>query len=161
MPLPSITKDISAADGAKIVEEAKSWKGTPYKLVGSGSIKCDGGDCSGSSWRIYVAVGLTYDYQATGTFIKYVTTKKRFRELAADEAKQEGDLLHWSSHMAIYTSFALDKENATTARVNPAGKPWTQTNDMWTATHRDGPAYRPDKMSYFKPTAPRVFRYQK
>lgn len=31
------TKDISATDGAKLVIEAASWKGTPYQFVGAGS----------------------------------------------------------------------------------------------------------------------------
>lgn len=161
MPLPSVNRDISAADGAKIVEEAKGWKGTPYKLVGAGSIKNDGSDCSGSSWRIYTAVGFPYVFQASATFLGYVEEKKRFRQLATTDAKQEGDLLHWSDHMAIYTSFADDKDNAVTNRVNAAGQAWKQINDMWTATHPGGLAYRPDKMSYFKTSPPRVFRYQK
>lgn len=158
---PASTKDISAAEGAKLVLEAKSWKGTPYKLVGAASIKGTGGDCSGSTWCIYTAAGFAYDYRNTATFAAYVAEKKNFRKLGAGEAKQDGDLLLWSDHMAIYSSFALDKDNATTARVNAKGANWTQANDMWTATRPGGGPYQPHKMAYFKPTVPAVYRYQK
>ena len=156
-----MAKDISAADGALVVAEAKTWKGTPYKLVGAGSIKGDGGDCSGSTWRVYTAVGFAYDYRNSATLDSYVVEKKKFRKLGAAEAKQEGDLLLWSDHMAVYTSFASDAENAVTGRVTAKGAHWDQVNDMWTATHTGGPAYQANKMSYFKITAPQVYRYQK
>jgi cell wall-associated NlpC family hydrolase len=98
----SKNSDISADEGAKITAEARTWKDTPYKLVGAGSIKGSGGDCSGSSWRIYTAAGLPYEYRSTSTFIDYVNKTKRFRELRGNEAMQEGDLLFWPDHMAIY-----------------------------------------------------------
>jgi hypothetical protein len=62
--------------------------------------------------------------------------------------------------MAIYTSFSMDKDNATTARTNAQG-PWTQVNDMWTATRPGGGAYQPGKISYFRSELPTVWRYQK
>ncbi len=153
--------DITAADGALITVQAMAWKGTPYQLVGPGSVVGHGGDCSGSTWRIYGAAGFAYDYQATGTFPDYVVRKKRFRELSPGEAMQEGDLLYWSNHMAIYSGFANDTPDAATDRVNTAGRHWTQNNDMWTASKPGGPVYGPAKMSYFKPDRPRIFRYQK
>jgi hypothetical protein len=159
-PSMAVTKDISANDGAKLVLEAKAWKGTAYRLVGAGSIKGEGGDCSGSTWRIYTAAGFAYDYCSTASFVAYVAEKKKFRKLGA-EAKQEGDLLLWADHMAIYTSFASDKDNATTARVTNKGVKWTQINDMWTATRPGGGPYQPHKMAYFKTVAPTVYRYQK
>jgi hypothetical protein len=162
MALQPQNRDISAADGATITMQAKAWKGTPYKLVGPGSILGDGGDCSGSTWRIYAAAKFDYDYQATATFPDYVAAKKKFRELGPDEAMQEGDILYWSNHMAIFSNFANDPDDASVDRVNAKGQHWTQTNDMWTATHPGGKPYGPGKMSYFKPDEPpRVFRYQK
>jgi hypothetical protein len=158
---PAKNSDISTDDGAKITAEARTWKDTPYKLVGAGSIKGDGGDCSGSTWRIYEAAGFKYDYRSTSAFVDYVKDKKRFRELGGGEAMQEGDILFWPDHMAIYSTFAGDKDDATTDRVNNKGRHWTQVNDMWTATHPGGQDYEPAKMSFFKSTAPRVFRYQK
>jgi NlpC/P60 family len=153
--------DISAEEGAKITAEAQTWKGTPYKLVGAGSIKNDGGDCSGSTWRIYTAAGFTYEYRNTSTFIDYVTQKKKFREIPGGDPKQEGDLLFWPDHVAIYTTFAADKDDASTDRVNKKGQHWTQVNDIWTATNPTGGPYQPAKMSFFKTSPPRVFRYQK
>jgi len=154
-------QDITPAEGVKITAEARSWGGTPYKLVGSGSIKSDGGDCSGSTWRIYGAAGFAYEYQATSGFLDYNARQKRFRELGAGEAMQEGDVLFWPDHMAIYSDFAADPDDASTARVTAKGAHWTQHNDMWSATRPGGAAYGPANMGYFKPTKPRIFRYQK
>lgn len=86
---------------------------------------------------------------------------KKFRKLSAMEEKQEGDMLVWSDHMAIYTSFVSDVTNGSTPRVNAKGAKWTQQNDMWTATRPGGGPYQPHKMSYFKPTPPDVYRFQK
>ena len=153
-------KDVSVDDGNLIVAEAATWKGTPYLLNGPASMKGAGGDCSGSTQKIYSAANCPYEFQMTGTFPAYAIQSGLFRELGAGEAKQEGDLLSWSSHMAIYSSFANDPDDATTARVTN-GQKWTQHNDMWTAWHTDGPAYSPAKLGYFRPEPPRVFRYQK
>lgn len=161
MATPNETNDISPAAGMKLVQEAKTWKGTPYALVGSNSVKGINGDCSGSSWRIYVAAGFPYDYRNSAAFPVYAIQSKKFRKLGVTEAKQEGDLLVWSDHIAIYTSFGSDVANATTPRVNAKGTPWTQHNDMWTATRPGGGPYQPNKMSYFKPTPPDVYRYQR
>lgn len=151
--------DITPEQGRAIVTAAAEWKGTAYSLVGAASVRGKGGDCSGSSWLIYKAAGLPYDYQASGTFVDYVNRTHRFREVTAREARQEGDLLYWPGHMAIYSTFANDPANLTTPRVNKAGSKWTQTNDMWSATHTGGPAYGPGASRYFRDTAPRVFRY--
>jgi cell wall-associated NlpC family hydrolase len=69
--------DISATDGALITTEAASWKGTPYSFVGAGTTKGEngGGDCSGTTWRIYSNAGFKYEYQATATFPQYVMDK--------------------------------------------------------------------------------------
>ena len=59
--------------------------------------------------------------------------------------------------MAIYSTFAGDPGDATTARVNKAGKSYTQTNDMWTAFHvpkvdEEPPSLTPhSKSPYFRP----------
>ena len=93
--------------------------------------------------------------------MKYVDKEKKFRELDKTENKQEGDILYWEGHMAIFSSFNDDTEDAKTDRIGKKGNHWTQVNDMWTATHPGGPAYQPGKMAYFKSSEPRVFRYQK
>ena len=153
--------DITADDGAKIVAEAKSWKGTSYKSVGAGSIKGESGDCSGSTWRIYEKVGYVYAFQSTAAFPGCNDTSKKFRELAKAEKSQEGDLLYWNGHMAVYSSFASDTDNAITPRMKGEVH-FKQINDMWTATHPGGPPYQPHKISWFKGgAAPRIFRFQK
>lgn len=153
--------DITADEGKLIVAEAATWKGTPYSLIGDHSVKGVGGDCSGSTNKIYIAAGFPYDYAMSSDFPAYAIKSGHFRKLDQNEVKQEGDLLSWSDHMAIYTSFAADRPNATTARTNPAGKPWTQINDMWTASKPKGPAYGPNVMRFFKTVPPTVYRYQK
>jgi hypothetical protein len=153
--------DITADEGKKIVAEAATWKGTPYSLIGAGSTKGAGGDCSGSTCKIYTVAGFPYDYQQSSAFPAYAIKSGHFRQLAATDTKQEGDILSWPDHMAIYSSFADDRANGTTARTNKAGKLWTQVNDMWTASHSGGPVYAPNNMHFFKPGPPTVFRYQK
>ena len=160
MATPPPNKDISSIIGARIVAEAATWKGTPYKLIGAASKKGEGGDCSGTTCLIYSAAQCPYSYQSTVSFITYSSNSALFRLLADDEQKQEGDILHWPGHMAIYSSFASDPDNSTTARTTNKGVNYTQFNDMWSATHTDGPPYGPNRMEYFKPGKPKVFRYQ-
>jgi hypothetical protein len=81
-------------------------------------------------------------------FPDYALKSGLFRELGSGEDKQDGDILSWSNHMAIYCTFAADTENATTPRVNKNGSKWTQNNDMWTASHPDGPTYAPAEMRW-------------
>ena len=161
-PGSSDGSDINVGEGKQIVKEAASWKGTEYQKIGDKSVKKVGGDCSGSTWRIYQAAGFPYPYQATATFAKYVQSSGGFRELKSGEAHQDGDLLLWSSHMAIYTSFADDQDNATTQRTNKSGTAFTQRNNMWSATRTGGLPYGPYRIEYFSTTEkPRYFRYQK
>jgi hypothetical protein len=161
--------DITGDDGKKITSEAASWKGTKYALVGEKSQKGSSGDCSGTTFKIYSApaVGFKYEYRSTQFFAVYAAQSKLFRLLEADEPKQDGDLLLWSHHMAIYSSFtsALERPFATTLRPGKNGKTWTQVNDMWTASHPDTPTnpsipYGPAAMKYWFPDdPPDVYRY--
>jgi hypothetical protein len=166
IPPPPITEppksDISANQGAKITAEARTWKGTPYKSIGQASEKGVGGDCSGITWSSYRAAGFAYKYKETALFLDYVKRTNQFREVAPNEKKQEGDILYWPNHMAIYSTFANDPADATTLRHNAMKQPWTQKNDMWTATNPNGPAFEPAAMFWFKHgEPPRVFRYQR
>ena len=154
-------KDISAEEGTTIAIEAATWKGTPYSLNGQASAKGIGGDCSGITYRIYSAAHFPYPYLSSGTFRTDAVTNGLFRELAPTEAKQDGDILSWPNHMAIYSTFAKDLDNATTARVTKSGSPWTQRNDMWTASHPGGPGFAAAEMRWWRSDAPKVFRYQK
>jgi hypothetical protein len=153
--------DISRADGERIVAEAVTWIGTPYSLIGAASTKQEGGDCSGSTCKIFAAVGFAYSYQASGTFRQYAANTGRFREVLATEARQSGDILSWPNHMAVHAEFATTDLNATTDRINSSGTHWTQVNDMLTATHPGGSNYQAAKRHYFRPDLPRVYRYQR
>ena len=164
MGAPEVKPGVSAENGALISSEAASWMGTPYALVGNNSTKGEtgGGDCSGTTCKIFAAAGFLYDYQATATFPTYAMRTGLFRELDPGESKQSGDLLYWSDHMAIYSTFMSASEAGfkTTPRTNKKGQPWTQYNDMWTASHPGGSAYRASAILYSgKPTAPRIFRW--
>jgi cell wall-associated NlpC family hydrolase len=156
--------DISSSDGSRITAEAATWKGTPYSLVGAASTKgtTGGGDCSGSTFKIYQAAGFAFEYHSAGQFPAYALSSGHFRELNTGEAKQDGDILSWSDHMAIYSTFmsAAETKDKTTNRTNKQGHGWIQNNDMWTATHTGGGPYHPGALIYSgKPTAPRVFRW--
>ncbi|BDC52068.1 hypothetical protein F183_A43830 [Bryobacterales bacterium F-183] len=153
--------DISLEQGKLIVAEAKTWKGTPYMLVGGNSEKGVKGDCSGTTFKIYQAAGFPYEYQMTVNFPDYAVKSGKFRKMEPADPKQEGDVLWWPGHMAIYTSFADDSANATTPRVNKSGQPYKQMNDMWTASNPNGgPPYGPGKIEYFRKDKPTLYRYQ-
>lgn len=153
--------DINFADGQKITNEASTWIGTPYALIGPKSIKGVGGDCSGSTYLIYKAAGFPYDYQVAAAFAEYAVKSGLFRQIGTGEQKQDGDILSWPNHMAIYASFQNDKTHATTPRVSRKGQKWTQVNDMLTASHPHGADYAPAEMRWWRPDPPKVFRYQK
>lgn len=153
-------RDITANEALPLIKEAATWKGTSYSLRGASSVKGVAGDCSGTTFLIYRAAGFPYDYQPSGTFPTYARHSGIFRLLASDEPVQVGDVLSWPNHMAIYAGSALQKEDATTARVNASGKSWTQHNDIFTATRPNGPAYMPASLRYWRPDPPKIYRYQ-
>ncbi|HEY1755878.1 MAG TPA: hypothetical protein VGG72_10815 [Bryobacteraceae bacterium] len=157
-------KDIPLSDGRLIVAEAATWKGTPYKENGPKSEKGVAGDCSGTTQKIYTVATCPYEYQSSHTFPEYALKSGLFRELQAGERKQDGDILLWPGHMAIYCSFATDPNNAKTPRLNKNNEKWTQVNDMWTASNPKphSPPYFASRMEYwFDGARPRVFRYLK
>lgn len=157
-------KDISTEEGKSITAEAATWKSTPYKLVGPTSTKAVGGDCSGITQKIYTAAHFPYTYTQAPDFPAYAIKSKLFRALTDGEAKQDGDILCWPNHVAIYSTFKGDPGNATTIRRQKSGKgTWVQVNDMWTASHPDPGSYAfgPAQLKWWRPDAPKVFRYQK
>src|SRR5262249_14834780 len=102
--------DITSDEGQRITLEALSWKGTRDALVGDGSRKGHSGDCSGTTNKIYVAAGFPYDYRSAGTFEAYATSSGLFRKVREDEPRQDGDILLWDDHMAIYSTFSSTLE---------------------------------------------------
>lgn len=107
---------------------------------------------------IYAKAGFRYEYPATTTFAACVRETGRFRELGANAPRQDGDILFWSNHMAIYSTFVRDQADATTARINKQHRAWTQSNDMWTALHPGGQVFGPAELHFWRPDKPRVFR---
>ncbi len=152
-------RDISAAQGTLITAEAATWSGTKYVSIGEASSKGVGGDCSGSTFRIYAAAGFPYDYRRTEDFPAYALKSGHFRELAAGDKPQDGDVLSWHGHMSIYSTFSTASEAASATTKDRRGA--AQFNDMWTAFHPGGPVYGPAKASYFRPDPPHIFRYQR
>ena len=130
--------------------------------MGDKSVKQNGGDCSGSTYKIYDKAGFPYDYSNSANFQSYAISSGLFREIGIGEANQDGDILSWTNHMAIFSKFFDDKINANTSRIKKGGHAWIQSNDMWTATKPNGPVYQPNNIHYFKGgVQPKVFRYQK
>jgi cell wall-associated NlpC family hydrolase len=102
-------RDISARDKEKVLEAADDWLGTPYAprntlLAGGQAKKKEGGDCSGSTNRIFDEAGLGYKYTESTKFSEAVKNGKiPFRKVEADEI-QPTDVVVFEGvgHMAIY-----------------------------------------------------------
>ena len=115
-PAGPVVRDVSATEGAAIVAQAALWKDTPYadqphlqpagpyqQYNGNRAERGVGGDCSGSTWKIYEAAGLAYSYRASGAWASSVDSAQiPFRRLSAEESLQLGDVLRFSGHLAVF-----------------------------------------------------------
>lgn len=149
---------ITEVDGWKIIEAARAWEGTPYKLVGGASVKGIGGDCSGTTNKSFVAAGFPYPYQSTANFADYAMKSHRFRKIDPDkQAMQAGDVLLWPGHMAIYAPFPEGDPRRDTCVVKQGKK---MANDMYTAfnSHTEKP-YGPYNIKTFRGDKYSVYRY--
>jgi hypothetical protein len=149
---------ITEAEGWKIVEAAKAWEGTPYRLVGANSVRHVGGDCSGTTNKIFAAAGFSYRYQSTANFAAYVEKSLRFRKInPASQALQAGDILLWPGHMAIYAPFPESDFRRDTGVVLRGER---MVNNMYTAfnTHSNK-GYGPYNIPTFRRDAYKVYRY--
>ncbi|MEO7578245.1 MAG: hypothetical protein ABIT83_11610, partial [Massilia sp.] len=149
---------LSEAAGWKIIEATAKWKGTPYGMVGSGSVKGVIGDCSGITNKSYIDAGFPYPYQSTANFANYARLSNRFRKIDLTHiALQVGDILLWPGHMAIYAPFPEGHPDRDT-NVILRGKP--QMNDMYTAfnTHTGVP-YSPYNIATFRSDPYTAYRH--
>jgi hypothetical protein len=152
-------RQITAAEGVRIVAAAAQWAGTRYALIGERSERGVAGDCSGSTHKIYLAAGFPYVYQMSSTFVGYATTTHRFVEITGDGKKQPGDVLWWPGHVAVYAEFSETDPNRETSHQGGHGT-YKTTNNMWTAHTSGHEDYGPFDYRKFRPgQTPRVFRY--
>lgn len=149
---------ISAKEGQEILLVADTWVGTPYASVGSQSEKGKQGDCSGTTNKVYIEAGFPYPYQRTADFVEFAHTTNRFREIdLSEQPMQEGDVLWWPGHVAIYAPFPEGHPRRDTG-VSKGGK--AKFNNMYTAfNNRTGVPYGPYNIETFRPDKFKVFRY--
>ena len=84
------------------IAEAKTWVGTHYDPIGKASKKTIGGDCSGSTYKIFMESGKKYAYLTSKDFeVSAATECVPFKSVPIEE-KQIGDVLHFYKHVAIY-----------------------------------------------------------
>jgi len=93
---------VSRTEGYQIVLTAlnNGWLGTPYELVGAGTIKGKQGDCSGTTWGIYNEAGFQYDYSMANE----LGNNPRFISLGdiPGAEPQPGDAGWKPGHVVIY-----------------------------------------------------------
>lgn len=154
----TVGRFITPKEGEEILRIADTWVGTPYSLVGKDSIKGKRGDCSGTTYQIYVEAGFPYTYQMTATFIDYARTTNRFREVEYPKhALQAGDVLWWSGHVAIYAPFPEGHPRRDTGVIKGGVR---KINNMYTAfNQKTNTPYGPYNIETFRPDKFRVFRY--
>lgn len=124
-------RDLTDPEGKKIVDNAATWKDTPYAtagtaLAGEAAVQGVGADCSGSTCKIYDQVGDAYKYKSSGAFAAAAAREGfPFRQLSTNEALQAGDIILFNGHMAIYAGQATNGNDLMwTARG--AGRPYIE-----------------------------------
>jgi hypothetical protein len=149
---------ISEEDGWKIVAAAQEWEGTPYRLVGASSVKGVGGDCSGTTNKIFISTGFPYPYQSTANFASYARSSNRFRKIDRSKTPlQAGDVLLWPGHMAIYAPFPEGDRRRDTGVIKQGKK---MLNNMYTAFNtRTNTPYGPYNIETFRSDPYTVYRY--
>jgi len=124
---------ISSGQGRQIVRTASAWADTPYVF---GGITKTGADCSGTTYQIFKEAGFPYDrsYRPSSQFSK----NPKFKQVSVTSI-QEGDVVWWSGHVAIYAG----------------------NGEIWTATHSGGPGYRKDSLKSWEARRgqPKWYRY--
>ncbi|GIV09883.1 MAG: hypothetical protein KatS3mg019_1974 [Fimbriimonadales bacterium] len=126
-PVNAVDPSGEVPTGSEIVDEARKWIGTPYRMGGNSK---RGIDCSHFVHRVYKSVGLDYGY----------TTTKGWPDNDFVEVKdpQPGDVIYWSpsdnygghGHMGIVS----DPENHL---MIDAGTKCGVTERDWRKVRRD------------------------
>jgi RHS repeat-associated protein len=97
---------LTPEEGQRIVNEAATWKNTPY--VSPGNQKGIGADCSGATSQIYINAGFPY----TNTGSTKLASDSHFEKV---DNPQQGDVGGWNGHVLIYDANAGEGMNAWTA----------------------------------------------
>jgi YD repeat-containing protein len=122
----------------KLLNEFKTWLGTPYKTGGSKKGANGGADCSHSTHQGYTNAGFPYEYSTTREF-----TYNDMFKLSPGNTPQVGDVALWKGHMAVYAG----------------------NGQIYTAHRPGGASYSleslSDWMKYNKVSDPTWFRYYK
>ncbi len=151
----AIGRPLTAEEGWRVVTAAKEWEGTPYSLIGAASKRGVGGDCSGTTHKIYGEAGFPYPYKMTSSFKEFAESTHQFSPVTG--APQAGDVLLWSGHMAIYAPFPDGDPRQDTGLMKKGVK---QKNDMYTAFNpRTGDSYAPYSSVVFRGDAYTVWRH--
>lgn len=85
-----------AHNGAEIVNQARTWLGTPWREGGTAKGPAGGVDCSNLVNLSYAAAGYTYPYAATSQF----PPDGYFSIVGATDV-EEGDVVLFAGHMGI------------------------------------------------------------
>jgi cell wall-associated NlpC family hydrolase len=102
-------------DLKKVVEQATTWLGTPYKTGGTVKGPNGGVDCSHNVHLVYKDAGYEYPYSPTNTF----PPAGYFVSIDREDAK-EGDILLFEGHMGIV---ATNPADGSTDIISAQGSP--------------------------------------
>jgi hypothetical protein len=149
---PPKKRSITAEEGNKIIEVAATFK-APYKSDGKNE---EGADCNGAVSYIYRKAGFSLSVDPYGTAARDFHKLPELEEVMAKkmtdpkpsggsyflDGAQQGDILQWSYHVAIYDPACPGKMWSTSGTAEDPGRP-----------------FGPSKLWWYKGT-PRVLRYQ-
>jgi len=134
---------LTSKEGQLLADQAALWDGTAYRLVGRNSKIQVAGDCSGTTYKIYDALGDTYRYVMADDFAAAAAKEGfPFQKLPDNMPRQPGDVLIFEGHMAIY-----------------AGQDPNGNGLMWTASLRKQ-QYMLQQIRFFGKPVVGTYRYQ-
>jgi hypothetical protein len=117
---------ISAEQGQRVVDAARSFVGAEYFSGGGAQSTTDRMDCSGAVWLAYRKAGFPTRYHDSRSF---PNNTDFFR--VPDQRPQQGDVGQWSGHMLIFDAHAGGGNNGWSARRPSV--PFSAQNTQWWA----------------------------